>query len=321
MAKKKFDLDAYRKKLKVSDTPMKKPKYVELDPCMHEILGMPGLPLGHINQIFGPSDTGKTSLLFHAAAQAQSQDILPVIIVTEGKVDWDRASAMGFDREQAIVEENLEYLEDVFSFIDNITADVSMGNLPQDVMVFWDSVGNTLSKDEVNIKKDGTTEHKATMMKAAKVISQHLRSLSGKINNTRKVSFPKFVGLTLINTCYTKPPAFPGGMSTQVPYGGDQIWFKSSLILKTKRRKKLTATKDGVKMGFGIVSAISVEKNHLTNTSHSGEYVITGNAIIPNEKTAIDAYKDEYKDQWGSLEIMDDETGEVFDGSQEEINE
>lgn len=320
--KKKFDLDAYRKKLKVSDTPMKKPKYVALDPCMHEILGMPGLPLGHISQIFGPSDTGKTSLLFHAAAQAQQQGILPVVIVTEGKVDWSRASAMGFDREQAIVEENLEYLEDVFDFIDGVTADVSMGNLPQDVMIFWDSVGNTLSRDEVNIDpKTGKTEHKATMMKAAKIISQHLRSLSGKINNTRKVSFPKFVGLTLINTCYTKPPAFPGGMSTQVPYGGDQIWFKSSLILKTKRRKKLTATKDGVKMGFGIVSSISVEKNHLTNTSHSGEYVITGNAIIPNEKTSIDAYKEDHKEQWGPLEIMDDETGEIFDGTAEEVNE
>lgn len=320
--KKKFDLDAYKKKLKVSDTPMKKPMYVELDPCMHEILGMPGLPMGHISQIFGPSDTGKTSLLFHAAAQAQAQGILPVIIVTEGKVDWDRAASMGFNRESAIVEENLEYLEDVFAFIDQITADVSMGNLPQDVMVFWDSVGNTLSRDEVKInEKTGQTEHKATMMKAAKVISQHLRSLSGKINNTRKVSFPKFVGLTLINTCYTKPPAFPGGMSTQVPYGGDQIWFKSSLILKTKRRKKLTATKDGVKMGFGIVSSISVEKNHLTNTSHSGEYVITGNAIIPNEKTSIDAYKEEHKEHWGALEIMDDDTGEIFDGSEEVINE
>lgn len=316
MAKKKFDLEAYRKKLKVSETPMKKSKYVELDPCMHEILGMPGLPLGHISQIFGPSDTGKTSLLFHAAAKAQSQDILPVVIVTEGKVDWERAEAMGFDRESALVEENLEYLEDVFAFIDQITADVSMGNLPQDVMIFWDSVGNTLSKDEVEVKKDGTTAHKATMMKAAKVISQHLRSLSGKINNTRKISFPKFVGLTLINTCYTKPPAFPGGMSTQVPYGGDQIWFKSSLILKTKRRKKLTAIKDGVKMGFGIVSSISVEKNHITNTSHSGEYVITGNAIIPNEKTSIDAYKEEHKDNWGALDILDEDTGEIFDGEE-----
>lgn len=317
MTKKKFDLEAYRKKLKVSDTPMKKSKYVELDPCMHEILGMPGLPLGHISQIFGPSDTGKTSLLFHAAAQAQAQGILPVVIVTEGKVDWERAASMGFDGENAIVEENLEYLEDVFAFIDKITANVSMGDLPQDVMIFWDSVGNTLSRDEVTINKDGTTEHKATMMKAAKVISQHLRSLSGKINNTRKQAYPKFVGLTLINTCYTKPPAFPGGMSTQVPYGGDQIWFKSSLILKTKRRKKLTAVKDGVKMGFGIVSSISVEKNHLTNTSHSGEYVITGNAIIPNEKASIDAYKEEYKEHWGTMDILDEDTGEIFDGTEE----
>jgi RecA/RadA recombinase len=317
MSKKKFDLDAYKKKIKVSDTPMKKDKFVVLDECMHEILGMPGLPLGHINMIFGPSDTGKTSLLFHAAAQAQKQGILPVLIITEGKVDWDRAQSMGFDPENAIVEEGLEYLEEVYPFMDKITADVSMGNLPQDVMIFWDSVGNTLSKDEVIVNKDGTTEMKATMMKAAKVNSGFLRSLSGKINNTRKVSFPNFVGLTMINTCYTKPPAFPGGMSTQVPYGGDQIWFKSSLILKTKRRQKLTATKDGIKMGFGIVSTISVEKNHLTNTSHSGEYVITGNAIIPNEKTAIDAYKEAHKAEWGNAELIDDDTGELFDGSEE----
>ena len=115
---------------------MKKPKYVELDPCMHEILGMPGTSARSHQSNIRPSDTGKTSLLFHAAAQAQQQDILPVIIVTEGKVDWDRAEAMGFDRDQAIVEENLEYLEDVFAFIDQITADVSMGDLPQDVMIF-----------------------------------------------------------------------------------------------------------------------------------------------------------------------------------------
>jgi hypothetical protein len=152
-------------------------------------------------------------------------------------------------------------------------------------------------------------------MVAGKCNSEGLRILSTQINNTRKISFPKTVGITIINTCYTKPPAFPGGMSSEVPYGGEAAWYKASLILKTKRRKKLTATKDGVAMGFGIVSSISVEKNHITNTSHSGEYVITGNAIIPNEKSAIDAYKEEHKESWGSLEILDDETGELFNGS------
>jgi RecA/RadA recombinase len=311
---KKFDLDAYKKKIKVSDTPLKPDKFVALDECMHSILGMPGLPLGHISEIYGKSDTGKTSLLFHAAAQAQKQGILPVVIITEGKVDWDRALAMGFDREGfALVEEGLEYLEQVYDFMDKICADVGNGELPHDVMIFWDSMGNTMSEREVVLNKDGTSEKKSTMMVAAKTNAERLRVLSGKVNNSRKISFPKAVGVTIINTCYTKPPAFPGGMPTEVPYGGEAAWYKASLILKTKRKQKLTAAKDGIKMGFGIVSSISVEKNHLTNTSHSGDYVITGNAIIPNEKGAIDDYKAAHKDEWGTAYIMSEE-GEEFEG-------
>lgn len=322
MAKKKFDLDAYKKKIKVSETPMKKDKFVELDPCLHEILGMPGLPLGHITEIFGKSDTGKTSIMFHAAANAQKQGILPILIITEGKVSWDRAESMGFDKASfCIVREDLQYLEDVYQFMGKVCADVGSGDLPYNTMIFWDSLGNTLSKKEVEVQKDGSIERKSTMMVAGKCNSEGLRVLSTQINNTRKISYPKTVGITILNTCYTKPPAFPGGMSSEVPYGGEAAWYKASLILKTKRRKKLTATKDGVKMGFGIVSSISVEKNHLTNTSHSGEYVITGNAIIPNEKTSIDSYKDDHKEQWGSLDILDEETGELFDGEKEIINE
>lgn len=317
---KKFDLEAYKKKIKVAETPMKKDKFVELDPCLHEILGMPGLPLGHITEIFGRSDTGKTTMMFHAATQAQKQGILPVIIVTEGKVSWDRAASMGFDPEGlCIVREDLQYLEEVYQFMGKVCADVGSGDLPYDVMIFWDSLGNTLSKKEVEVQKDGNVERKSTMMVAGKANSEGLRILSTQVNNTRKVSYPKTVGITIINTCYTKPAAFPGGMASEVPYGGEAAWYKASLILKTKRRKKLTASKDGVKMGFGIVSSISVEKNHLTNTSHSGEFVITGNAIIPNEKTSIDAYKEEHKDQWSSLDILDEDTGEIFDGSEESV--
>lgn len=313
-SKKGFDLDAYKKKIKVADTPLKKDKFVELDPCMHEILGMPGLPLGHITEIYGKSDTGKTSIMFHAAAQAQAQGILPIIIVTEGKVSWDRALSMGLDPEGfVLIREDLQYLEEVYSFMGKVCADVGSGELPHDVMIFWDSLGNTLSRKEVEEHADGTVERKSTMMVAGKANSEGLRVLSTQVNNTRKVSFPKTVGITIINTCYTKPPAFPGGMSSEVPYGGEAAWYKASLILKTKRKKKLTASKDGVTMGFGIVSAISVEKNHLTNTSHSGEYVITGNAIIPNEKSAIDSYKESNKEHWGTLEIYDEDSGEKFD--------
>lgn len=307
---KKFDLEAYKKTIKVADTPLKQDQFVVLDDCLHSVIGMPGIPLGHITQVYGKSDTGKTSILFHTAAQAQKQDILPILLITEGKVDWARASLMGFEKENAIVNENLEFLEDAFNFIDKVTSDVSMGNLPKDVMIFWDSVGNTLSKDEVEIKEDGSWEKKSTMMKAAKVISERMRVISKKVNDTRKISYPKSVGLMILNQAYTQPPTFPGASPKLVPYGGDSIWYKSSLVLKTAKVKKLNATKNGSDLGFGIVSKITVDKNHLTNIANVGEFVITADEIFPNEPTAIKDYKERHKDSWGenlTIKAVEDE--------------
>lgn len=316
---KKFDLDSYKKTIKAADTPLKKDQYVVLDECLHAVLGLPGIPLGHITQIFGKSDTGKTSLMFHTAAQAQKQNILPVVIITEGKVDWDRAAEMGFDRENAIINENCEFLEDVFAFVDKITSDVSSGELPMDVMIFFDSVGNTLSKEEVEIQDDGTYIKKSTMMKAAKVITEAMRVLSKKINDTRKQSYPKAVGWMILNQAYTKPPAFPGAMPSLTPYGGDAIWYRSSLVLKMSRSKKLTAKKDGMELGFGIVSKISVDKNQISNTTNSGLFVVTADAIIPNEKKAVADYKESHKDTWGSVTItavsLDHDEGEDDDAT------
>jgi len=308
---KKFDLETYKKSIKVADTPLKKDVFVVLDECLQEVIGMPGIPLGHITQVYGKSDSGKTSILFHTAAQAQAQGILPVLIITEGKVDWERAAQMGFNKDQAIVEENLEYLEDVFKFIDKILADVEMGELPEDVFIFWDSVGNTLSKDEVIVNKDGTTEKKATMMKAAKVLTENMRVISHKVNNTRKMSYPNAVGLMIINQAYTKPATFIGGQPSLVPYGGDSIWFRSSLVLKTAKVSRLTAKVNGTNVGFGIESKITVDKNHLTNVSNSGIFIITADSIIPNEEKAIKAYKDFNKDKWSNAEIINEDTGEV----------
>lgn len=303
---KKFDLDKYKESIEISDVPLKKDKYVEVNDALKEVIGLPGIPLGHITQIYGMSDTGKTSLLFHIAAEAQKQDILPVMLITEGKVDWNRAKAMGFDKNSAIVNEDLEFLEDAFDFIDKITSDVSMGELPHDVLILWDSVGNTLSREEVEKKEDGTWEKKSTMMKAAKVISNSMRVVSKKINDTRKISYPKGVGLVVLNQAYIPPN--PQGLPITVPYGGNAIWYRSSLVLKTSRVKKLSATKDGKDLTFGIVSRISVDKNHISSVANKGEFVITSNAIIPNEPNAIKAYKEENKDSWnGALELKEDE--------------
>ena len=83
MVKKGFDLDSYKKTVEVNNVEKKPEKFIVLDECLQSVIGIPGVPLGHITQVYGKSDTGKTSLLFHTAAQAQKQGVLPVFLMTE----------------------------------------------------------------------------------------------------------------------------------------------------------------------------------------------------------------------------------------------
>lgn len=332
MSKKKFSLSDFKKSIKHSDVGYKKDKYVDLGEHLTEVLKVPGLPLGRITFDYGLSDTAKTSLLFHAAKQCQDQGILPVIILTgpEKKVDWNRARAMGLQYtgdlpedqrdpdEFIIVNESLGYIENVFQFMNNdILNQVEQGKLPFDVMIFWDSAGNTLCKDAVKVdKKTGNVETKDMHMKAAKVLGENLLILSDRIGNTRKETRPYFVGATFITSMYKGAPAFPGAPSPWVIKGGTKVKFVSSLMIRHDQVSKLKATKGGQDLKFGMVTRLSVTKNHLNGQEYSGEFVVTADEFLPNDKEAIADYKTRKSDTWGDIDIFTTD-GEVFEGSEE----
>lgn len=301
---KKFNLEEYKKSIQAADTPLKKDAFVVVNEALQMVLGLPGFALGHITQIFGLSDSGKTSLVFHGAAQAQKFGILPVFIITEGKISWNRAKLMGVDPENCIVE-SAQYLEEIFTKIDRIIADVNTGKLPMNVMIFVDSIGNTVSVDSVKENKDGTTEQGGAMMRAARVLRERMRVFSHKINNTRKVSSPFSVGVTFVNHAYKQPPSFPGGPTTLVPYGGDGIYLASSLVLRTKKVRTLKATVNGQEKGYGIISRITVDKNHISNISNTGEFVIVADDLIPNDDKALKEYKETHRSEWEHIKFED----------------
>lgn len=299
---KKFDLAKFKESIKVAEVPYKKDEYIEINEALQLVSGLQGIPQGHCVQIYGPSNGGKTTIALHMASQAQKQDIIPVFVITEDKLSLDRAAAMGVDMEQAIMV-NATYIEDIFSEIGKLLALQASGDLPKDLLFIVDSIGNTISRDSVKVAKDGTMETGGAMMLAAKRIRENMRIYSHKINDTRKINSPHFSSMVFINHSYTKPPAFPGAMSTDVPYGGDGIYYASSLVIKVKKAKQLKAVKDGQDVSFAIVSKIAVEKNHINGISNSGEFVITADSIIPNDPEAIKAYKSENSDSWGKFEI------------------
>ena len=298
---KKFSLQDFKETIKITPAEYKKREYVELDSCLQEVLKLPGIPLGEITQVYGKSDSSKTSLMFHAAAKAQKQGILPVIIISEGKVDWSRARAMGLEytgdlpeeernkEEFIIVEENLKYLEDIFDFIDNkIITNVMNGKLPFNVMIFYDSMGQSISEKSIKInEKTGEREVKNTHMQAAAVKSERLSILMDRCNDTRKMVYPKSVGAFIINHVYTGQPAYSGAPAPEIVKGGNKVKFTATLMIKTKAIKKLEAVVNGATLKFGMVASLSITKNHINGQEFQGEFVVTQDKFLPNDAKSI----------------------------------
>jgi len=306
---KKFDLAKYKESINVAQVPFKEDKLIPISPALQAITGLQGLPLGHVVQIYGPSNGGKSSLAYYLAKEAQGVGVTPIFVTTEGKVDYTRMEKMGIDLDN-MIGDTAEFLEDLFGRLDKYVSDQATGELPMDILLIVDSIGNTISRDSVTINKDGTSEIGGAMMKAAKVVRERMRIMSHKINNTRKVNSKFSAGLVFINHSYKTPPQFPGGPTLDTPYGGDGIYYASSLVIKVRKQKVLKASKDGTDITFGLVSKLAVEKNHINGISNEGVFVITPDAIIANEAGAINEYKTAHKSSWGTFTTDD---GEVID--------
>ena len=123
---KKFNLAKYKESIKVAEVPYKEDKLIPITPALQAITGLPGLPLGHVVQVYGPSNGGKSSLAYYLAKEAQSVDVVPIFITTEGKVDHSRMEKMGINLEGAVLDD-AEYLEDLFTKLDKYISDQASG--------------------------------------------------------------------------------------------------------------------------------------------------------------------------------------------------
>lgn len=312
---KKFDLEAFKETLKIPKMEEKPDKYVVLNEDLQACLGLPGLPLGDISEVYGDSDTGKSSIIFHAAVQCQQQGIMPVLIIKEKKHRQSRIELMGFDTDKAIVNTSCTSLEDMFEFADKIIAAVNKGKLPTDVMIFIDSLGNANCRAARTDETDGTSAPKNVHQQNAKVMSEWMMILSDKIGETRFTTTPHYIGLTCTNHVYDKPVQVgPRTIVMQQPRGGKKRKYVASLEILTKKVKTLSAKVKGVDKSFGMVSKVTITKNHLNGVQQSGLFVITEDEIFANQKGAIDDYKERHRDKWAEAQIF----SQVAEGAEEE---
>ena len=74
-------------------------RFFDLGEAFLDASGIPGPAMGHINMFLGHTDTGKTTALVKTALDAQRKEILPVLIITEQKWDFEhgvRSTAVSY---------------------------------------------------------------------------------------------------------------------------------------------------------------------------------------------------------------------------------
>jgi hypothetical protein len=103
--------------------------WVPMPEVFTDAIKIPGLPIGNITHVYGKPDTGKTTLLMEAIAGCQEAGILPILILTEHKFDFNRLQEwFGVDLE-AMVVVHADTIEQAYSLMLKMLKSMKDGKL------------------------------------------------------------------------------------------------------------------------------------------------------------------------------------------------
>ncbi|MDP8161573.1 recombinase RecA [Pasteurella skyensis] len=199
-------------------------------------LGIGGLPMGRVVEIYGPESSGKTTLTLSAIAQAQKSGKTCAFIDAEHALDPVYATKLGVDTKELLISQpdNGEQALDICDAL------VRSGAVD---MIVVDSVAALTPKAE--IEGDMGDSH---MGLQARLMSQALRKLTGNIKNANCL-------VIFINQIRMKIGVMFGNPETTT--GGNALKFYASVRLDIRRS---TAIKNGDEI-VGNETKVKVVKN------------------------------------------------------------
>lgn len=252
--------------------------YVVMADWWKSKFGVLGLKFGHMVQVAGKSDSGKTSISLDAMKRAQDQGCAIIYVETEGKTGPEDLIAAGIDPDgviciySSITEEAFELM---LKAVDSVLADYPEAK----VLVVFDSFGNTTSVRDSSLEM---TQKSAMVGGAAKTNRLGLSALRAKMSKEP-------IAVLLVNRTYDNLNS-PGKTNA----GGDAINFFSMLTLQTARKGWYERTVKGEKVRAGAIVVWNVYKNHYAKAlkgpdgqsillPKSVELKITGEGISPTD--------------------------------------
>jgi len=256
--------------------------WIEMPEYFNKAAGGQGYPCGHITQIVGDSDTGKTTLAMQGMINTQKAGGLVFLIDSEHKFSFERFRIMGGTPEEIVTipVDSLEQAWDAMGMICGQITEARKKTPELKSFILWDSVAASVP-DSI-LEADAEDHHVSV---EAKINNKEIRKL-------RKMLRDSGACAVFINHTYMTMPKF--GIAKEVIKGGSEMYFMSTLILKTKRREWLDRQVDGMRQRYGTHSHLEVFKGHLGGSRNTTDFYIVEKGIL-NDKDQLEEYLKELK--------------------------